>query len=277
MQSTVIQRQYDEIIASHYDVDSHAVLGDALDRALAQICGQPAFQEPGTLGVLDLGIGTGRFLEKLRLGAGLPIQPFGLDLSRAMIDIARARLPDLVAALDDAQNVDHHFPGQTFDLACTHFITGFVPLEVLAPKVAARLVTGGWWTFVGGTRQGFPALQAQANSEFFQKLFGLNGVDVGQFVCNPADEETVVTELERTGFTVHASETFRPSFHFNDLDEFLEFAYYGGWLTPFIEGLGLHQATPLVRSVLNQFAFPVRDHHAIVISLAQKRSESPTQ
>src|SRR5262249_29507178 len=125
MQTTVIQRQYDEIIASRYDFDPHSVIGDSLDRAVAQIQGNLAAGGNEDLHVLDLGVGTGRFLEKLRGAAGLNIRPFGLDISRAMIDVARARIPDLVAAIDDAANLDEYFRGQAFDLACTHFITGF--------------------------------------------------------------------------------------------------------------------------------------------------------
>lgn len=271
MQTTVIQRQYDEIIASRYDFDPHSVIGDSLDRAVAQIQGNLAAGGNEDLHVLDLGVGTGRFLEKLRGAAGLNIRPFGLDISRAMIDVARARIPDLVAAIDDAANLDEYFRGQAFDLACTHFITGFVPLGVLAPKVGNKLKAGGWWTFVGGTREGFPVLQDKANSKLFRWLFGTNELDVGQFVCNPADQRTVEAELEQNGFAVRACETFRPTFRFKDLNEFLEFAYYGGWLTPFIEGLGLHKAAPLLRAMMNGFIFPVRDQHSIVIALAQKK------
>jgi SAM-dependent methyltransferase len=270
MQTAVIQRQYDEIIASRYDFDPQSVIGDSLDRAVAQIKANLATGGDADLHVLDLGVGTGRFLEKLRGDAGLPIRPFGLDISRAMIDVARARILDLEAAIDDAANLDDHFRGQSFDLACTHFITGFVPLGLLAPKVWTKLKAGGWWSVVGGTREGFPVLQEKANSKFFQWLFGTKGLDVSQFVCNPPDQATVVAELEQNGFAVRECETFRPSFRFRDLNEFLEFAYYGGWLTPFIESLGLHRAAPMLRAMMNGFIFPVRDHHSIVIALAQK-------
>ena len=37
MQTAAIQRQYDEIIASHYDFDPQSVIGDALDRAVAHV------------------------------------------------------------------------------------------------------------------------------------------------------------------------------------------------------------------------------------------------
>jgi SAM-dependent methyltransferase len=267
MLADVIQRQYDEIIASHYDFDPKGVLADSLGRAMAQIKGQEgaAFRR-----VLDLGMGTGRFLERLRAEVNPRLRPYGLDLSQKMIDIAAARIPDLQTAVDDAANLDEHFPGVSFDLVCTHFVTGFVPAAVLAPKIAARLEPGGLWSLVGGTKAGFPVLQKKITTKFLKWLFKIKTVDVGDLVCNPAGEAEVVDVLKGNGFTVRACETFRPPLHFKDLQEFMEFGYYGGWLTPFLEGLGLHRAKPWLKKVLNTVVFPVRDHHEIVIALAQK-------
>jgi SAM-dependent methyltransferase len=270
MQADVIQRQYDDIIASHYDFDPQSVIGDSLDRAIQQIRRRDEAAGGGPWRVLDLGVGTGRFLEKLRAGVDRPIRPYGLDLSRRMIDTARSRIPDLQAAVDDATNLDAHFRGVSFDLVSTHFITGFVPLGVLAPKIAARLEAGGLWSFVGGTVGGFPALQQKANSKLVQCVFRIKSVNVNGLVCNPADEAEVVTVLEQNGFTVRDCETFRPALLFRDYNEFLEFGYYGGWLTPFLEDMGLHKLRPVLRGIMNKLVFPVRDHHEIVVALAQK-------
>jgi SAM-dependent methyltransferase len=271
MQTAVIQRQYDEVIASHYDQDPKSVIGDSLDRALAQLRKQH-FLGAGAapLRVLDLGVGTGRFLQKLRAHAGRPVQPFGLDLSNKMIDIARARIPDLAAVVENAAGFDGQFPDEAFDLIATHFITGFVPMAVLAPKIRDRLAVGGYWSFIGGTRAGFPELQRRANSRALNWLFGGKPLPVDNLVCNPADGAEVLRTLEANGFAIRQAESFTPELQFADLDRFLEFAYWGGWLTPFVEELGLHRAPPLVRVLLNLFVFPVRDHHAIEIVLAQK-------
>jgi hypothetical protein len=198
------------------------------------------------------------------------VRPFGLDISRKMIDIARQRIPDMEAAVDDAANLDAHFPGLSFDLVCTHFITGFVPISVLAPKVWDRLETGGLWSFVGGTTAGFPALQDRARSRLIRCLLGIKTYDLGELVCNPAGQQGVVAALERAGFAVRECETFRPAVGFKNFNAFMEFAYYGGWLTGFVEGLGLHKAGPALRLLLNTLVFPVEDHHDIVIALAQK-------
>jgi SAM-dependent methyltransferase len=270
MQADVIQRQYDEIIASHYDFDPQSVIGDSLDRALGQIKRQDGPAGEGWK-VLDLGMGTGRFLEKLRAEAGRAIRPYGLDLSQKMIETARTRIPDLQAAVDDAANLDAHFRPLSFDLVSTHFITGFVPLAVLAPKVHARLERGGLWSFVGGTMAGFPVLQQKANSKLVKCVFKIKTVDVNGLVHNPAGEAEVAATLEQNDFAVLECEIFRPDLHFGNFNQFMEFAYYGGWLTPFLEDMGLHKLRPMLRGLMNKFVFPLDDHHEIVIALAQKK------
>src|SRR5262245_42757079 len=110
MHIKLIQRHYDEVIAPYYDLDPQSIISDSLDVAIAQILDWlPAGEELRPLKVLDLGMGTGRFLEKLRARTSREIQPFGLDLSEKMISIARDRIPDLVAVVDDAANMDAHF------------------------------------------------------------------------------------------------------------------------------------------------------------------------
>jgi SAM-dependent methyltransferase len=271
LKTQTIQRQYDEVIAPHYDLDPQAVTGISLDRAAAQIrklrlldnCAEP-------LKVFDVGVGTGVFLAKLKALGRERVAPFGIDLSEKMVEIAQRKLPDLEAAVDDGANLDAHFPGQAFHLICTHFLTGFVPMQVLAPKIWSRLADGGYWSFVGGTKAGFPALQAKAGSKPLKWLFRGRTLTIDDVVCNPADREEVLRTLETNGFAVRACESFKPALFFKKFKDFMDFAYRGGWLTPFIEMLGLHKARAMTRLMLNLFFFPVHDHHCIEIVLAQK-------
>jgi len=270
MQYDVIQRQYDEVIASHYDRDPHGVIGRSLDRAVDQIR-RRGDELVGVvpLRALDLGMGTGAFLARLRRFTDT-LEPFGVDLSEKMIEIAQSRLPDLVAAVDDAANLEAHFEGVEFDLVSTHFVTGFVPIDVLAPKIYDRLTAGGCWSLVGGTKAGFPALQKIARGRLGRWLYGGPPPDLDDLLCNPAGREEVVASLTAHGFAVRDAETFTPKFEFMNLDDFLAFAYYGGWLTPIVEELGLHKAGWMTRAALNTFAFPIVDRHSIEIVLAQK-------
>ncbi|MCI0683561.1 MAG: class I SAM-dependent methyltransferase [Gemmataceae bacterium] len=271
MTTDTIQRQYNEVIASHYDLDPQSVTGDTLDRAAEQIRKQQILElAAAPLCVYDVGMGTGMFLARLIAMAGDQIQPFGLDLSQKMIDCAYRKIPHLAAAVDTAANLDAHFPEQTFDLISTHFISGFVPLSVLAPKVWSRLEEGGYWSYLGATKQAYPNLQAAANNRFLRWMFGRPKLDLDSSVQSPANRQEVFDILERNGFVVRQCETFQPKLHFRDIDEFLDFGYYGGWLTPFIEAVGLHRASAFTRFLLNRMFFPMDDHHCVEIHLAQK-------
>ncbi len=268
-----IQRQYNDVIASYYDLDPQSVTSQTLQRASEQIQKQQLLNSAGKLlKVYDVGMGTGLFLSRLREMTDEPIQLFGIDLAEKMLECAYQKIPDLIAAVDTAENLERHFSEVSFDLICTHFITGFVPLEVLAPKVYSRLEEGGYWSYLGATRSAYPTLQKMANNRALRWLTGSGRLDVGSKVHSPADRQEVLDTMERHGFVVRECETFQPKLQFANLDEFLDFAYYGGWLTPFIEQIGLHKARAFTRFVLNRFFFPAEDHHCIEIHLAQKVS-----
>lgn len=271
MSTQTIQRQYNEVVASHYDLDPQEVIGRSLTLALDQLRGEHLLDESvERLKVLDVGMGTGLFLAKLKALGGDQIHPFGLDLAEKMVENAIRRIPDLVAEVDDAANLDEQFPGLSFDCVCTHFMTGFVPMSLLAPKIWNRLEEGGYWSMVGGTMAGYPALRASANSRAVRWLRGGGSCQFGDLVCNPVDQDDVIGTMKANGFEICAAETFEPELDFRSFDEFMEFAYWGGWLTPVIEAIGLHKAGAITRWMLNRFCFPLKDHHSIAIVLARK-------
>ena len=274
MQTDTIQRQYDEVIAQHYDLDPQNVTGDSLDKAVEQLQSTENLkQAESALRILDVGCGTGMFCERLRNEAGMSIDPYGLDLSQAMVDIAGERISDMKLAVDDAANLDDHFQDVSFNIICTHFMTGFVPIDVLAPKIHNKLDEGGYWSFVGGTMGGFPNLQKKADLKILKMIFGGKSIDTPSLVSNPQDEADVVQKLQSHGFEVCQSETFQPEVNFANFDEFMDFAYRGGWLTPFVEKLGLHKLNRTSQAILNKLAFPIKDHHSIVLALARKQNQ----
>jgi SAM-dependent methyltransferase len=271
MIAQTLHHAYNEVVAPHYDLDPQHVTGDSLDRAVQQLRHEHFFGD-GALPfrVLDLGMGTGLFLSRLKALGSEQIVPFGLDLAENMIANARRKIPDLVAEVDDAANFDAHFPGQTFDCICTHFITGFVPMRLLAPKIWQRLDDGGFWSFVGGTKGGFPGLQAKTNSKILRWWSGAGGRSIDESFINPADLAETMHILEENGFQVCEAETFEPRVDFADFDQFMEFGYQGGWFTPLLEEIGLQNTGIVTRWLLNRFVFPVNDHHSIAIVLARK-------
>src|SRR5262245_61321921 len=179
MSTQTIHHAYNNVVASHYDLDPQGVIKPSLDKAVQQLRKQGLVGEgAGGLKVLDLGMGTGLFLAKLRALGGERVEPFGLDLAENMVENARRKIPDLAAAVGDAARFDSLFPGHTFDCISTHFITGFVPMSVLGPKIWDRLEEGGYWSLVGGTKGAYPALQAKAGSKFLRWLAGAGSRNV---------------------------------------------------------------------------------------------------
>lgn len=265
-----IQRQYDDIIAEHYDHDPQLIISQALLQAVSHLKQTGEFDSPdSSADVLDVGVGTGLFFEKLKQALTVGVQPFGLDVSEKMVDVAKSRLPDLECVIDDAANLSRHFAGRQFDVICTHFVTGFVPMEDLAPVIWEKLKPGGYWSFVGGTSNAFPALQKKAESPSLRVLFGGKRLDASALLT-PSDCDAVLNRFRQHGFEVCNSNMFEPELNFGDFEQFMDFAYRGGWLTPFIEELGLQNAGGFLRATLNRLVFPVRDCHRIAIGLARR-------
>ena len=270
METAVIQRQYDSVISLQYDQDPQFTTGRSLDRAIRHLNAEGLLSSDSQpLRVLDVGMGTGMFLEKLRLQSTRQIAPSGLDISEQMAALAVRKLPDLVVAIDDGANLDRHFGQSEFDLVATHFVTGFVELEKLAADVFKKLAPGGCWSFVGGTTAGYAELQRRARHPLLRMLFGSNGVALQGMIC-PESEDQVTRLLSNAGFEIRVSETFEPELKFEDFSSFMEYGYHGGWLTPFIEDIGLQNASRWQQALLNRIVFPVTDHHSIVLAVARK-------
>ena len=273
MSVTSTQRQYDELIADNYDQDPLSLTSDTLNKALAMIDEVGCLDRaPEALSVLDLGMGTGLFFDQLQQIAQREILPYGIDISARMLDVAHRRIPNLKAAVDDAANLEQHFQGESFDLICTHFVTGFVRLAEIAPKIWDKLRPGGYWSFVGATSSAYPGLQKKASSRLIQMLLGNKRLELNGLIT-PKDQLEVESIALGAGFEICQLETDEPNLHFRNFDDFLQFSYQGGWLTPYIESLGLQNARPSLRMMLNTFVFPMRDHHTIVLGLMEKPSD----
>jgi len=270
IERSAIQRQYNEVIAANYDLDPQFVTNRALNRALAHVEQEAILSaELPTMSVFDVGMGTGLFSDKLLKKSKREINPFGLDMSEKMIEIAMSRIPQLNAVIDDAANIDRHFPGESFDLICTHFITGFVPIDHLAPRIWSKLKPGGYWSFVGAVTTAYPELQRKANTPLI-RMFNRGRSAKQEKLITPTDCNAVTNCFEKHAFDTCSIELFEPELVFNDFEDFMEYAYRGGWLTPFVEHLGLQKVRPLTKKLLTSLLFPIHDRHRIAIGLARR-------
>ena len=107
-------------------------------------------------------MGTGLFLGKLKNLAGDQIVPFGIDLAENMVENARRRIPDLVAAVGDAAELDILLPRPTIRLHMHAFYHGIrADGRARAARSPAGSRAGGYWSLVGGTKAAYPGLQAK--------------------------------------------------------------------------------------------------------------------
>jgi len=268
----IIQRQYDEIIAPNFDIDAKGIYASTYQKGITQIQNTNLLQSQTPLQVLDIGIGTGSFLEKIFLLYECEIDPFGIDISEKMLDIAKKKIPNLRTIVDNVTNLEHHFVGHSFNLICSHFVTGFVPMRELAPKVWNLLDEGAYWSLIGQTMASYPNLRKIEDSlasKLIYRVFGSSKLD-DDVVSSPEGHSEVIEILEENDFEVCQIETFEPRIDFANLDDFLNFGYYNGWLTPFIEKLGIHQASKMLSIMINILLFPIHDNQSIEIALARK-------
>jgi SAM-dependent methyltransferase len=269
-QQALVTQQYDEIIAPNYDRDSQGVIGKSLGLALDQLRRHGFLSHRAdSLRVYDVGMGTGLFLELLIKAALSRIEPFGLDVSAQMAAHAQARIPGLKAVIADGARLDETFLGEQFELVCTHFLTGFVPLATLAPMVSAKLAAGGQWSYLGGLSEGYPELQRIAEGRIVKWLLGGGKFSLSQLLT-PANTDAVVTLLEAEGLEILEASTLELPLQFDTFQQFMRFAYDDGWLTPILQELGVDRLRPAFRAVLDRLAFPVSDRHLVAAVLARK-------
>ena len=76
-----------------------------------------------------------------------------------------SRLPDLTAVVGDAAGAGRLLPGPAVRLHLHAFRHGICADARARPKIAGRLKPGGYWSFVGGTKAAYPALQAKGDSQ----------------------------------------------------------------------------------------------------------------
>ncbi len=152
-------------------------------------------------------------------------------------------------------------------------MTGFVPMRELAPKIWDLLEEGGYWSLIGQTMARYPTLRRLEDSmanKFIRLVSSTPKLDTSNLVCNPEGRGEVLEIFQANDFEVCQIETFEPKVVFANLDDFLDFGYHNGWLTPFIEKLGIHQASKMLTLLINILLFPVQDNLSIEIALARK-------
>lgn len=155
-------RHIHDLVARSYNSD-HGIIAEK-NREVAAALARRWRHRIGTLRILDLGVGDGAMLERL---AALPhrFDFTGIDISAAMLDQARRRVP-LRTIRASATEAGLHLRDETFDLVLAHFILAYVPPAPLLRQAARLLAPGGVVSLVTSTNHGAGPLMAQLDRRF---------------------------------------------------------------------------------------------------------------
>jgi len=124
-------------LAAHFDRRASTYDDSEMHRGLAKAVAD-FVRLQGVRDILDVGTGTGLVLRSLPAG---PWRLVGVDLSRGMLDVARAALPNAQLDVADATHLD--FPDASFDLVTCATVLHFLPDAVAAMRGWRRLLRSG--------------------------------------------------------------------------------------------------------------------------------------
>jgi ubiquinone/menaquinone biosynthesis C-methylase UbiE len=226
--------------------------------------------------VLDLGVGNGIFLQKLR--QQMPLAEFtGIDISREMLKRAKETLP-LTTIEGSATEASRYLPHHSQDLVLAHFINAYIPINTLFSEANLLTRATGHFSIVTTTYDSFPVAQKQL-ADFISKESLLSSI-VGHYykaiVKNTtvaASEEELLRAFADHQFEIVAHQRLHIPIILNNIDELARFGIEGTW---FLNSLSMRMLPKnfliqrLKRLFSKIFTFPYQDTHIIDVVLAKK-------
>lgn len=226
--------------------------------------------------VLDLGVGSGFFLEQLK--PHMPQAEFtGIDISSEMLRNACERMP-LVAIEGSATEANRFLPHHSQDLVLAHFINAYIPFHTLFNQAQLLTRSNGHFSLVTTTYDSFPIAQ-QYLADFVAQDSLLSSI-VGHYykaiVKNTtiASGQTALLEAFHThDFEIVEHQRLSIPMQINTLDELALFSIEGTW---FLNSIAIRMLPKkfllqrLKRLFSKIFTFPYEDTHLIDVVLAKK-------
>lgn len=226
--------------------------------------------------VLDLGVGDGAFLKKLK--PSLPDAYYtGVDVSAEMLKRAHESL-ELKTIEASATDVGQFLPPHSQDLVLAHFINAYIPMQALFDSVRSLTKANGYFSFITTTYDSFPVAQ-QYLADFIAEGTLLSSV-VGHYYKSilknttvATDEKTLLNAFSEHEFEVLEHKRFHVPIVLNDIDALALFGIEGTW---FLNSLSIRMLPKtfllqrLKRLFERIFTFPYHDTHVIDVVLAKK-------
>ena len=266
---------YNAIASQYATADCFGSITESHHTAIQQIKQASSGYKPD-IKVLDLGVGDGAFLRKIK-----PLFPTaeltGIDVSGEMLKRARADLY-LNTIEASAAQATQYLPLHSQDLILAHFINAYVPIPILFKQAEMLTRKNGHFSMITTTYESFPVAQQHladfiARESILSSIVGHYYKAVVKNTTVASGEEELLQALHRHEFTILEHHRLRIPITLNNIDELALFGIEGTW---FLNSLSIKM---LPRNFLLQrikrlfdriFTFPYQDTHVIDIVLAKK-------
>ena len=263
-------------IADHYTMANRfGSISESHKCAIEQITHAHLGQKPHYK-VLDLGVGNGAFLQKLRLQ--MPLADFtGIDVSKEMLKHAREALP-ITTIETSATEASQYLPLHSQDLVLAHFVNAYIPINKLFNQAKLLTRATGHFSIITTTYDSFPIAQQQL-ANFIAEESALSSI-VGHYYKAIVKNTTVATNeaellnaFKEHQFQVLEHQRLHIPITLNNIDELALFGIEGTW---FLNSLSIRMLPKtfliqrLKRLFSKIFTFPYQDTHIIDVVLAKK-------
>lgn len=270
-----LKQLYDNIAKNYSIADQFSALTKSHETALFQMQ-YHNLTNLSPFKVLDLGVGSGDFLKKLK--CMMPhAELTGLDVSPEMLRVASQNF-EITTIEGSANNASQLIPLKSQNLIIAHFINAYLPTTTLLMEVKALLKTDGYFSFVTTTYESFP--NAQSKLIEFINTRQLLGAVVGhyykaitQHTLVPQNLSELKENLSFFGLQLLEHKRLNLVIQLNNINELMQFGIEGTWFLnlfsiKFIpKKLLLSQIKRIFKKIIT---FPYQDTHIIDIILAKK-------
>lgn len=270
-----LKGMYNSIASNYQTADTFGSISTSHQVAIDQVRQNIPKPHPN-FKVLDLGVGNGLFLSKLK--PFLPSANFtGIDISPKMLKEAQRRV-DITVIETSAIEASRHLPLHSQDLVLAHFINAYIPINALFNQASLLTRANGYYSLITTTYQSFPLAQ-QMLAEFITQDTLLSRV-VGHYYKNMVRNTTVASGQDELlqvfkahHFAIQNHERLHIPITLNTIDELVSFGIEGTW---FLNSLSIKMLPKnfllerLKRLFSRIFTFPYHDTHIIDVVLAKK-------
>lgn len=230
--------------------------------------------------ILDLGVGDAAFLKKISVFFPQGIYT-GVDISKNMLKVAKANLPQLIAIEQNSADISLSIPIHTQDLVLTHFMNAYVPIDTLFNQVNLLLMPSGYFSYITTTYDSFPvAQQSLANfidaNSIWSSIVGYYYKSIVKKTMVACNLNTLFNAFNAHKFDIINHQRLEIPILLNNINELERFGIEGTW---FLNAMNINiRLLPraLIMKKMRQLltkiiAFPYSDTHIIDVVLARKK------